>query len=513
MRPQSVAAIKRKRTARLARMITRAYYLNRKYNDGRMYGYVCEEFMKMGGVYIKFLQGVLLKSEIMRRWHNPERLKIFENLDSEPLDVVAILRHELPPEKLSEITGINPEPFAAGSFGQVYYGTHVSGKPIVVKVLRPMVRELLRYDLKLLSAFTKRFYGHMMSNMDMDINQAIREFVSSTLRETDYVAEAEFANELYQYYKNNPKLVIPETFIDLCTPNIIVQEYIEGISVAQIVKLQEQGIEPVAYVAEKLGSDLDTQLETLGFEAINGIFNLPRIQGDPHPGNIRLMTENRVGVIDFGISASTPYNKAAFFGLLEGWSEFYQDSNSIVRIFEQFMRFFASDLYRALRKLSNFVPGERSMQTNFTAEIGQIAQAALSEAVGTRNINSLVKDGRILQVINRMVNKDNRFGLVMKLEASEIIRAAQTYMTLVEALGRQSVVLPKVLRRVVEQVRQEHPELMHGNSEDSMSISDAIDTVSNWLERVAERDPKLFQQLLNKARGNKVMDIKGANDA
>src|SRR5690606_23732841 len=105
MRPQSVAAIKRKRTARLARMITRAYYLNRKYNDGRMYGYVYEEFMKIGGVDIKFLKDLLIKSEIMRRCHNLERLKIFENLDSDRLDVVAILRHEVPPEKLSEITG------------------------------------------------------------------------------------------------------------------------------------------------------------------------------------------------------------------------------------------------------------------------------------------------------------------------------------------------------------------------------------------------------------------------
>ena len=45
-----------------------------------MANYLCDEFVALGGVYIKFLQGVMLRSEIMQRWHNPSRLKIFENL-------------------------------------------------------------------------------------------------------------------------------------------------------------------------------------------------------------------------------------------------------------------------------------------------------------------------------------------------------------------------------------------------------------------------------------------------
>ncbi len=509
MKAQSIAAIKRQRTAKLARLVTRAYYLNKRGQDDRMYSLVCDEFVSLGGVYIKFLQGVLLRSEVMKRWHSPGRLKIFENLDTEHLDIVSILRQELSPDKLSQISGVQPQPFAAGSFGQVYYGQHINGKPVIIKVLRPMIRELLRYDLKLLNAFTRRFYGHAMSNMDMNVNEAIKEFTRATLRETDYITEAEFASELYEHYKENEKYIIPETFMELCTKNIIVQEYVDGISVAQIVKLQEQGVDPRTYVLEQLGSDLDQQLETLGFESINGIFNLRRIQGDPHPGNIKLLTENRVGVIDFGISATTPQNKAAFFGLLEEWHEFYNDSTSIVGIFEQFMRFFSSDLYAALKKLSAFTQKETGANASFAKELGGMAQDMLSSALGGRDIKPLLQNGRILQVINRMVNKDNRFGLVMKLEASEIIRAAQTYMTLIETLGRQSDVLPKVLKRVVEDVSEKHPDLRH-QSEDSMSVGDAIEVVSNWLERIAERDPRLFKQLLAKIRAaDKSMDIKG----
>src|SRR5579864_6649141 len=116
-RSSSAAAIKRHRTARLASLGTRAYYLHRRGQDERMYDLIGQEFIALGGVYIKFLQGVMLQSAVMKRWHNPDRLKVFENLDHEPLDIVRILQQELPPEQLTRIQLVQPQPFAAGSFG------------------------------------------------------------------------------------------------------------------------------------------------------------------------------------------------------------------------------------------------------------------------------------------------------------------------------------------------------------------------------------------------------------
>lgn len=505
MKKESLNAIKRHRTTKLARLIARSYYLHRRGRHDRMYQIICDEFITLGGVYIKFLQGVLLRSEMMRQWQSPERLKIFENLDHEPLNIMAILQHELKPEQMAQITNLQPEPFAAGSFGQVYYGQHANGKPIIIKVLRPMVRELLKHDLRLISAFTRRFFVRLYPNMDVNVNEAIRDFRLATLRETDYIEEARFASEMYETYKGHEYFIIPETFTELCTSHLIVQEYIDGISAAQLLKLQDQGVEPKLYIHEQLGSDLDFQLYTLGIESIKGIFDLPRVQGDPHPGNVRLMSGSRVGLIDFGIAATTPRDKAAFFGLISEWNRLYSNHQNIVELFEQFMRFFVSDLYKSLKKLSTLARGQAE-SANFTKEVGQVAQETFSQAMGQRDLIPLLEDGRILQIINQMVNKNNRFGLVMKLEATEILRAAQTYMTLVDTLGRRSAVLPHVFNGVVEQVGRDHPELA-GQSEDHISIADALDTVSNWLERVAERDPALFRQLMTRIKLNKSVDI------
>src|SRR5581483_5895104 len=258
-RARSLNAIKRHRTARLARLATRSYYLHRRGRDEEMSTLICNEFVDLGGVYVKFLQGVMLHSELMKKWHNPERLKIFENLDQEPLDIMNILEHELSDEQRGQIALVQPQPFAAGSFGQVYYAQHINGKPIIIKVLRPMVRELLRYDLRLIGRFSKSFFIKLYKNMQVNIDQAVKEFRESTLRETDYIEEAHFAAELYAAYKNHPTFIVPETFIELCTPHIIVQEYISGLSVAQVMKMQEQGVDPKEYVLEQTGSDLDAQ--------------------------------------------------------------------------------------------------------------------------------------------------------------------------------------------------------------------------------------------------------------
>ncbi len=503
MRESSIAAIKRHRTARLARLITRAYYMHKRGQEDRLYTIVCDEFVSLGGVYVKFLQGVLLRSTVMKKWHNPERLRIFEDLETEPLDIVGILQKELTPDQLSQITLVQPQPFAAGSFGQVYYGQHANGKPIIIKVLRPMIRELLRWDLKLLSAFSRTFFTKLYKNMDVSVVSALKEFRTATLLETDYKAEAEFAHELYEHYKDHPKYLIPETFANLCTDHIIVQEYMEGISVAAIVKLQEQGVDPKKYVFDQLGSDLDEQLITLGFEELNGIFNLERVPGDPHPGNIKLLTDNRVGLIDFGIAAHTPPDKAAFFGVIYEWNRLFESNQNISNLFEQFMRFFVRDLYRALRRLSalsnNTTADVVKTQNNFTHEVGRVAQEAFAGAIGTADLKPMLADGRIVKIVNQMINKNNRFGLVVKLEASEILRAAQTYLSLIETLGRNKIVLPVVFDAVIRQVEHDHPELS-SQQDDNMNIADALEIVGNWLERVAERDPALFRQLTERIR-------------
>jgi hypothetical protein len=484
---KTIAAIKRNRTKRLASLVTKSYMLHRRKQDETMYNLICEEFVSLGGVYIKFLQGVLLRSQVMRKWHNPEKLKIFENLESEPLDIGKLLQHELGKEKLSQIALVQPQPFAAGSFGQVYYAQLRTGEPVIVKVLRPMVRELLKYDIKLLTTFSRAFFVKLYKNMNIQLSGALKEFSEATLRETDYKHEAEFAMELYNSYKDHPTLVIPKTYLELCTDNIIVQDYVDGISVAQIIKMHEQGVDPVQYVKEQLGSDLITQLRMLGYESVVAA--------------IRIMTKNRVGLIDFGISARAPKDKSGLFGLFDSYDKLFKGSQTTIGLFEHSMRFFVGDLYRSLRRLGDYV-GQNNPERDYVNEVSQIASDVFEKATGTSMIAADFKnDSSVLVTVNKMVNKGNRFGLVMKLEATEMLRAVQTFTGLLGSLGLYSEVMPDIMDRAVHDLRLQQPQIAQ-EAKGTVSIGDALEVVTAWLERVADRDPLLFRQLSEKIRNN-----------
>ncbi|HSW79581.1 MAG TPA: AarF/UbiB family protein [Candidatus Saccharimonadales bacterium] len=511
---KTIAAIKRARTKRLAKLGARAYYLKRRGRDQEMYDLLCNEFLSLGGVYVKFMQGVMFNSPAMKRWNSPARLKIFENLDSQPLDIVSVLRHELPPEKLQQIVLVQPEPFAAGSFGQVYMAQHANGQKIIIKALRPLVRELLKYDLRLLGLFGKRFAAHEYTNFTIKMNAAIKEFRNATLNETDYLAEVKFANELYEAYQDHPHIVIPKTYTDLSTPHIIVQEYLDGISGAELLKIQADGGDPARFIEHQTGSDLDTQLRIAGIESLTAIFTLPRIPGDPHPGNIRFMTKNRVGLIDFGISAPVPRNRAAFFSLLSEWNRIYENQGTVAGMFEQFMRYFVNDLYRALKKLSTITPGATSLSqtaaqymsleppkqesNDLIREIGRLVQNAFDNATGANDLRVLVEDGQLMRAFGQIANKDNRLGLVVRLESSEILRAAQTYISMLQSLKRRKL-FGSILADAIKEIARQYPDLIH-QTEKSVSASQAIEIINRWLERVAVRDPALFMQLLKRIR-------------
>lgn len=504
MDKKTVASIKRARTRKLAGLIARAAFLYRKKKYDEMANYLCDEFVALGGVYIKFLQGVLLRSEIMQRWHNPNRLRIFENVESEPLNINDYLKSQLNSQQLAKIAAVQPEPFAAGSFGQVYYAQLVDGRPVVIKILRPMIKELLSHDLRLLYMFYKNFFAKMYKNVDLNLGEAVVDFKKATLNEIDYLHEAKFAFELYEYYKNHPKLVIPETFLDLSNENMIVQEYVSGLSVASLVKLKEQGVDPKDYVFQNLGSDLDEQLKTLGYEAVLGIFNLPRIMGDPHPGNIRLLPDNKIGMIDFGISSNTPSDKEAFFKLLEGYDKMYKKSIDAGDMFERALQFFVGDLYHALIKIGNFVGGKT------LSDVTNIAGDSFEELTGIREIaNNPDSDKNMLLTANKIFNKGNRFGIVVKLENSDILRATQTFTSLVGALGRSQEVMGPAIEKVIETVKIQHPELMQSSKKET-PLSEAIEIVTAWLERVAIRDPLLFQKLAKKIKNRE--DISNLGD-
>ena len=130
-------------------------------------------------------------------------------------------------------------------------------------------------------------------------------------------------------------------------------------------------------------------------------------------------------------------------------------------------------------------------------EVAALAQKMFDSALGTHDIRTIMNEGRLLQAFSHMINRGNRFGLIIRLDSSEILRAAQTYISLIESLGRREQVVPRLLSETVARVSREHADIIH-QTDQSPSLSQAIDVVNRWLERIAARDPALLRELLHK---------------
>ena len=490
-----VKSIKRQRAAKIAKILGRSYYLNKSSQKDKLYTMLGDEMMALGGVYVKFLQGVMLQSWMMKRWHNPNRLHIFENLDSEPLDINRILTANLK-GRAQEVIDVQPRPFAAGSFGQVYFAQHSDGTPIIIKVLRPLINETLKFDLKLLKRFWAITHKRLNPHTGFNMSSAFNEFSAQTLKETDYIAEAEFAHEQYTTYKNHPKLIIPKTYTDLCTKQIIVQEYIGGVSGAQLVKLAStDGVDPKTYIKEQTGSDLVEQLQTLAFELLWGTFHLPRIMGDAHPGNVKLLGNNQIALIDFGISARSCSNQGAYLAIIREYDQMSSGTFNVANLFASSLRLFGGELYRALNKVSKLVGRDEDLNI----ELSKVIKTNFEILSGSEDLDTILKSPKAVMMFDRIANRNNRFGFSMKIEDAEMLRAVMSFVTLIDSLGVYREVMRDTYSKVIKQVNEVYPEIQT-RPDPEITIGQSIDILYDWLERVASRDPALFRNLMRKLK-------------
>ena len=501
-----VKAIKRQRTAKIARLLARSYYLNKLRNKDKLYAMLGDEMMEMGGVYVKFLQGVMLQSWMMKRWQSPKRLNIFENLDSQPLDIHRILADNLG-DQATQIIDLQTKPFAAGSFGQVYFGQHIDGTPIIVKVLRPFIKETLKFDLKLLKRFWRVTHKRLNPSSSFNLDGAFEEFASQTLKETDYISEAEFANEQYLAYKHHPQLVIPRTYLELSTQQIIVQEYIGGISGAQLISQMTTGADPKQYIEQHLGSDLVNQLQTLAYELLWGTFNLPRIMGDAHPGNVKFLANNQIALIDFGISAQACSNQPAYLSMLREYNQLSKGNFNIANLFSSSMRLFGNELYRALGQVSKLVGREADLNV----ELSKMIKTNFEVLSGGEDLEVILKSPKAVVMFDRIVNRNNRFGFSMSIPDAEMMRAIMSFITLIDSLGVFREVMQPTYTKVIDKVNQVYPEVQTKPDPD-MSIGRALDILHEWLERVANKDPVLFRNLMSKLNAGRKLLSQGKLD-
>ncbi len=380
------------------------------------------QLKEMGGIYIKFLQVLCVSGNFTEGWGGPKEFEIFNQVSSESLNISEYVNKEF-------FSYIEETPFACGSFAQLYKGKLQTGEIVAVKILRPSITIHLKKDLKKLKRIVK-LVGHFLPKTFIDYKAAFEEFSNSCLLETDYEREVSNMEYFIQLYQNHPYVIIPKVYHELCNKEVIVQEFIEGPTLADLISKMSSydSLESLAY--QYTGSDVWSQIIIAGGEALRTAITADYVFGDPHPGNIILLPQNKIALIDFGIVSSKPTSQEAFYEWVKSYYNILMGDLNYGQLLQTTCMCFCPDLVNALR----------NCQTDgdfFDA----IAEAINKKVKVVSNNNEVAKgiaaDGHLFTAFIQFIDSRNALNIKIDTYNFQLLKSMQTFLSSVTAIDKR----------------------------------------------------------------------------
>jgi len=177
------------------------------------------------------------------------------------------------------------EPLACASIAQVHTARLKSGEDVVVKVQRPGVRETIEADLNILHFFARKLEEEFPEARAIGPVAVAHEFDRAIRRELDFTGEARNSARFAKNFESWERVHIPKIFTEWSSERVLVMERLHGVKIVDAVGRHD--MDPIAREVVRM---LFKQVFEDGF-----------FHGDLHPGNLFVLDDKRIGLIDFGL--------------------------------------------------------------------------------------------------------------------------------------------------------------------------------------------------------------------
>jgi ubiquinone biosynthesis protein len=185
------------------------------------------------------------------------------------------------------------EPLAAATIAQVHTAKLKDGRDVVVKIVRPGIREKIERDLAVMYTLAELALRYSSEGHRLRPVELVREYEKTILDELDLMREAANASQLKRNFVGTDLLYVPEVHWELCRRNVMVMERIRGVLISNIEEFTRRGVD-FQRLSEKGVEIFFTQ-----------VFKHNFFHADMHPGNIFVLIDNpaepRYAAVDFGI--------------------------------------------------------------------------------------------------------------------------------------------------------------------------------------------------------------------
>ncbi len=247
-------------------------------------------FEELGPTFVKLGQLMSVRADIFPVEYIEEFKKLQDSVPPVPFpEIQAVIEKELKQPLTELFVSIEEESLAAASVAQVHAAELTGGHKVVVKVIRPGIEKKIREDIRLMYYFAEKLENAFEVGQVIGFVNLVKEFERSILRELDMYIEAGNTERFARNFKDSLEIHIPNVFWDYTSKSILVMELIEGVRMDRIDEIEAWDIDPqeIAMIGLRCFS---RQLMEFGL-----------FHADPHPGNTIVMSDGRVGLVDFGI--------------------------------------------------------------------------------------------------------------------------------------------------------------------------------------------------------------------
>ncbi len=250
----------------------------------------------LGPVFVKFGQMLSTRRDLLPADMVNELAQLQDNVPPFDSNVAEeIIRKALGLKSLNELfSEFDHDPLASASVAQVHAAKlKLDNKDVVVKVLRPDIRQTIEADVELLISIAKLVQDWLPDGKRLRPVEVVKEYKRTILDELDLLREAANGIQIKRNFDKSESLYVPHFYSDHCRKNVIVMERIYGVPVSDIDTLIAQNTN-LKLLAERGVEVFFTQ-----------VFRDSFFHADMHPGNIFVSFEHPENpqyiAIDFGI--------------------------------------------------------------------------------------------------------------------------------------------------------------------------------------------------------------------
>lgn len=245
---------------------------------------------ELGPTFVKFGQIMSNRPDLLP----PPLIDELEKLQSQvpPFpgeEAVAIIEANLGASISDIFDEFSVEPMASASIAQAHRGVLKTGEEVAVKVQRPGIGKTVEVDLEIMFDLAHIVARNVPEIEAMDPVSIVQEFAVTIRKEMDFNVEATHIERFATNFEGTDKLVVPEVYRDYSTKRVLFMEFIHGVKPTDLKAVRDMGCDPVK-IAE-IGTDL----------ILRQIFEFGFFHGDPHPGNIKVLPNNTICFLDFGM--------------------------------------------------------------------------------------------------------------------------------------------------------------------------------------------------------------------